>query len=97
VGKHFYYLGEVAALLGWSEQWTGTQLRRGFIPAERVGARGRWRVRRVALHEFAEREAVQLNWDALRRLQEKRAATRGVRVVVPQPHHGRSPAHVVAE
>lgn len=71
----FFYISEIAALLGWSKQWTGTKLRRGEIPGERIG-KGRWRVRQVVLKEFARTHDISLDWDALHQLQEQRKSSR---------------------
>lgn len=73
--QKFFYISEIAALLGYSKQWTGTLLRRGDIPGERIG-KGRWRVQQVILKEYAKKNNISLDWDRLEQVREERRARR---------------------
>lgn len=56
VGPRFLTLADVAETLNISAAQTYALVRRGDLPAIKVGGRGQWRVEAAALEEYIERQ-----------------------------------------
>lgn len=63
--RNFYYVREVAALLGCTTQLVTRRIHEGEIEASRIG-NGRWRVGVRFLRAYAKEHKIDLNWEALK-------------------------------